>query len=242
MQTDLIQIGLDEKESHIIISLLEYGSQPASIIAKKTNLPRTTALYILEGLFKKELVQKSFIGKTQYFSTSAAIIQESQLQDLQSKIKKLKQISPKLETLEKSQKSPAKIEFFEGLSGCQKAYKKILQSKSEILEFAAHSDLENMGVRFMQEIIKQRTKNKIKINVIAEDTPIHKQYQKLNSKQFRQMTLIPKTLGSINSSITVFDEEIVITNLIDQPFAIHITNKHIAETLKTIHQTITSKA
>lgn len=241
MLQELQKFGLDQKEAEAFLVLLEYGPQPASIVAKKMNLPRTTVLYALENLYKHKMVTKSFTGKTQYFKASIERFKNSREKELSEKHANLKKLIPQLAELEKEQKSPARIEFFEGISGCRKAYEKVLSAKSSIYEFTTHEDLEKMGSKFMKDFLDTRIKNKNKIRVICQDIDVHKKFEKLNKKQLREMKMFSKNFGRLYSSIDVYDDEIIILNLYGEPFAIHIVNDHLAETLKTLHDLIWEK-
>jgi sugar-specific transcriptional regulator TrmB len=236
MIQELESLGLDKKEAITYLKLLELGTQVASTLSKQLKMPRTTTLYILENLYLKNMVKKSFEGKTQYFTALVTKFKETKTEEYNSKLNVLEEIIPKLKKIKSTQKTPVKIEFFEGITGCQKAYGKMLKANNTIYEFTSHEDLEKMGKKFMQDIIKTRSKNKQLLMAIAENTQTHQFYNKLNKTQFREIKLFNQENGQIPSLINTFDDQVIIMNLHDSPFAIHITNKHLAESLRTIHK------
>lgn len=67
MRKQLEELGLNPKEVEVYLALLEFGTQPASVIAKKTKIPRPTVLFLFENLLKKTYIRKTQRGRTQYF-------------------------------------------------------------------------------------------------------------------------------------------------------------------------------
>ena len=67
MRQQLLNLGLSEKEVEVYLALLEFGTQPASVIARKIGLPRPTALFHCRQLFEKGYVRKTKQGKAQLF-------------------------------------------------------------------------------------------------------------------------------------------------------------------------------
>lgn len=54
----LTSLGLTPNESSVYIELLKLGSSPASILGRKTGLPRTTARFTCNQLYKKGLIHR----------------------------------------------------------------------------------------------------------------------------------------------------------------------------------------
>lgn len=68
----LKQIGLNRKEAIIYTILLEIGSQPISVIAKKAKINRTTCYKVVEDLKKKGLIS-SFNKNSTTFITAEPV-------------------------------------------------------------------------------------------------------------------------------------------------------------------------
>jgi sugar-specific transcriptional regulator TrmB len=64
----LRNIGLSEKEAIIYCVNFQIGANPASVIAKKSELNRCTTYVILESLINKGLVTQVDKNKIQYFA------------------------------------------------------------------------------------------------------------------------------------------------------------------------------
>ncbi len=238
MRTQLQQLGFNPKEVEVYLALLEFGTQPASVIAKKTNIPRPTVLFLFENLLKKAYIRKTQRGRTQYFYADPADLEKSKTLELQKAQATLEEALPLLKEFKNPFTSQPKVSFFEGLDGCRRAYSLLLDSTTEVLEFAPHDDLRKMGDDFMQNFMTERARRKIFIKPICPRNPTHLHYKKLDKKQQREIKMFDPKQGRIYSSITIFEDKVLLLNLHQDAFAILIQNKEVAETLKTLHHMI----
>ncbi len=231
----LLPLGLNPKEARIYLALLEFGNQPASVLAKKTGLPKASVLFLLEGLVGLGYVRKSQKGRTQYFYADPKDLKRAKEAALHAEGQQLKEVLPLLEEFRNPFTAPPKLSFFEGLDACRKAYWQLLESSAEIREFGSHDDLEKMGEQFMADFIAERKKRKLFLKAICVDNPTHRRYAKLDKVQFRDCLIYPAKIGRIYSSIAIFEDKVLLLNLYRDAFAILIENKEVAETLRTIH-------
>lgn len=235
MLEKLLRLGFTEKEARVYLALLEFGSQPASVISKKTGYPKATVLFLFDHLFKKGYINRSQKGRVFYFYADPKELEKEKNKEHTEEQKALHDVLPLLREFKNPFSSPPKILFFEGLDGCRKAYSLLLESKTEIYEFAAHHDLINMGEDFMKHFVKERARRKIFINVIAQNSKLHSYFHKRDKTQQRKLKLFPPKIGDLYSSIDVFENKVLLLNLYHDAFAILIENKEVAETIKTIH-------
>ncbi len=235
MRDKLQKLGFTEKEAAVYLALLEFGTQPASVIARKTGLQRPTVLFLFDALLKKGYIRKSQRGRVQYFFVDLKDFEEIKARQLAEDRKTFAETIPLLAEFKNPFTSQPKVTFFEGIDGCRKAYSTILESKSEVLEFAAHNDLTKMGEDFMANFVKERVRRKVFMKAICHESKTHKDFKKLDKKQARKLHLFSPDLGGLYSSIDIFEDKILLLNLYQDAFAILIQNKEVAETLKTIH-------
>lgn len=236
MEEQLMQIGFTAKEARVYLALLEFGNQPASVLGRKLNMPKATVLFILEKMVKRNIVRKTHRGRTLFFHAEPADLKEAVEQQLKQRQNALDKVLPLLEETKNPFTSPPKLTVFEGIEGCKKAYSQLLESSEEVREFGTHEDLEKMGVDFMSDFIAKRVKGKIFLKDICVDSPVHRHFQGLDKKQKRDVHLFDPAVGRLHSSISVFEDKVVILNLFHDAFAVVIENHEIAETLKTIHK------
>ena len=230
----LIKIGFSEKEGLIYLALLEMGNQPASVMAKKLNIPRPTALVTLENLCRRGYLTKSKRGRTQYFEANPNLLEKRKNTELSRQNEVMEKLIPLLKSAKNPYSMAPKVQISEGIEGCRGAYMDLLSSKSEVLEFATHLDLEKMGKDFMKEFIAKRVEKKIKMTAICADTNTHIDYQKKDAEQARHTILFNNNIGQLFSSIAIYDNKVLILNLYHDPFAIIIESEQVATTLRTV--------
>lgn len=240
MRTQLEELGFNPKEVEVYLALLEFGTQPASVIAKKTKIPRPTVLFLFDNLLKKAYIRKTQRGRAQYFYADPSDLENAKKSELQKAQTALEEALPLLKEFKNPFTSQPKVTFFEGLDGCRRAYSLLLDSSTEVLEFAPHDDLLKMGEDFMEKFMDERTRRKVFIKPICPRNKTHLHYKKLDKKQHREIKMFDQEKGRIYSSITIFEDKVLLLNLHQDAFAILIQNKEVAETLKTLHSMIWS--
>lgn len=240
MQEQLMALGFSQKEAKVFLALLEYGNQPASVIAKRTQLPRPTVLYLFKDLEKKGYIRKTKQGRTQYFYADPKFLKQAKKEELSSQEQELEKLVPLLEEFKSPYSSPPKIQIFEGLDNCRKSYSQLLESTTDIYEFAAHDDLVKMGEEFMENFIEVRAKRGVMLHAICKKTKLHQAYDRKNQEQERTLLMFDPSIGELYSSIAIYENKVLLLNLYHDAFAILIESREVAETLKTIFKLVKS--
>lgn len=135
MKEEILQeIGLNEKESKIYLTLLKEKSCTASKLAKLTKINRTTSYLELENLMNLGLVSYVVKDSKRYYQAASP---EKLIEILDTKKAKIHSILPQLKGMHKSIE-PFKFEVFEGKEGIKTFYQEIINSNAkEILVFGA---------------------------------------------------------------------------------------------------------
>lgn len=121
MLTQLIRLGLTEKEAKVYLAALELGSQTAQEIAKKAGVNRATTYVILQALIRKGLVSMFSAGKKTSFAAEAPEhldhLLRKQEEDIFEQRRDLEKIIPELRAVH--QRAPGKplVRFFDGDEG-----------------------------------------------------------------------------------------------------------------------------
>jgi sugar-specific transcriptional regulator TrmB len=236
LEQKLLMLGFSEKEAKVYLALLEFGLQPASVIGRKTNIPRPTVLFLFERLLRIGYIRQAQRGKVRYFYADLEDLQKQKTADLEQTGKNLVHALTLLREFKNPFTTQPRVTFFEGVDGCRKAYALLLESETEILEFSAHEDLERMGKEFMKHFIKERARRKIFIYDVSKDSLLNRSFKKLDKKQQRHLKLYDPSLGNLFSSINVYEDKVLLLNLHQDAFAILIQSYAVSETLKTIHR------
>ncbi len=237
MEELLKKLEWKDKEIRCYLALLELGEQAASVLAKKLSMPKATVLFVLHRLHEKDFLNMRKKGSTEYFYADPKKLQKSYARQMTEKQSTLDQVLPLLQEFKNPLTSPPKVSFFEGVEACKKAYSQVLDSKTEVMEFATHDDLvDKFGKKWMDDFIKKRIANDIYLESICHDSPLDRALRPLDKKHHRATKFIPEKTGNMYSCIALYEDKLLMLNLSNDAFGILIENSAIVETMKTIHR------
>lgn len=234
MEKQLLKIGFTTKEAQVYLALLELGNQSAAVVAKKLGMPKSTALFVLENLAQRGYLKKTKRGLTQFFFADPVDLEQSKRRQQQEENETLEHLVPLLQEFKSPFSSQPKLTFYEGVAGCKRAYQQLLESRTEILEFGIHKDLEEkFGAKFMDNFIAQRCKKKITLRAISSENAIDRDLQKLDVSQLREQRFLPDG-SETYSSIAIWENKVLLLNLHQDAFGVLVENEEFSRTLRTI--------
>ena len=198
----LTNIGLTEKEAKIYLTLLTIGAQPASIVAKKAGLNRTTTYLNLEELKNKGLVNTSNKGKLYLFQANDPSCLEKFIETEKQQILKkeflLQNNIPYIKRLIQNNTPKPKAETHEGFKSVQSLLLDMLQPSSEIRCYFNFETLpSNLRVFFEKDLFAKRLRLKIPMKIISDSSiKNHKLYIQSQNPNFQ-------------SEIRIIDKEVL---------------------------------
>ncbi|MBT6068127.1 hypothetical protein HOG48_00045 [Candidatus Peregrinibacteria bacterium] len=208
----LKDVGLSEKEVEIYLASLKLGAQPASVIAKKADVNRTTAYVILKSLLEKGLVSKYQKADVWYFTATPpenlSIYVDRKKKELSLAQEHIKDLVPEFEKLQESARGVTKVKLFEGLDGIKALYDETLKAKEPIVEylFDYNIDLPQMW-NFWEVYIDRRKELDIPIRLIVVDNETGIDLKKRDLAEFRDTRLVPrKSFPYGNNLIMIFGD------------------------------------
>lgn len=140
----LSSFGLNDKEIKVYLTALELGKTMASVIAKRTGIPKSTIHYLCQGLMQKGFLNiipkdKSFIISPEPPSKLLQIV-EAEENTLKKKKNATTQIIEELKGISNPHCILPKVTFHEGYDGIINALKSLLENleagEKEILSYA----------------------------------------------------------------------------------------------------------
>lgn len=238
----LKNFNLAEKEILVFKKVLEFGSQPASNIARITELPRNTVRSILDNLVKKGLLVKTNRANTQYYSVEKKeniirALKHKKIrlnEDIDNQINLIENFGDEL-TFRHNSKSRPKITFYEGQAGLEKVYEDTLQSKEEILSWASFDSMDETLPKYFNTYFARRAKKKISIRSIHPDTERAREHTKRDNKEMRTSMLVPKDKYNFVPEIQVYNNKVNISSW-KEKIGIIIESNEIADALKKIFE------
>lgn len=185
----LKKIGLDEKEIKVYLAALSLGSGSASMIAKKSEITRSTCYGILEELAQKGLISKTESrGVIQFVADNPELLKaflESKKAHYDQIKAELENILPDLRNLQGEFGFKPQIEYFEGKSGVISVFRethndiKVMAKKNIPLLVHSSPFLSKAWPEFAQFGFK-RLKTGIKIKMLANKKKLPKELDELH--------------------------------------------------------------
>lgn len=242
LHTILRTFQLNEKEIKIFKKVLELGAQPASAIARVTELPRNTVRSILDKLVKMGLLIKTNRANTQYYALEKkeAIVRElkrekNRIQEkIDNQIELIENYGDELIARHYSKSRP-KITFYEGLSGMEKVYEDTLTAKCEIVSWASFEGMHGALPDYFKTYYGRRAKKKISIRSIHPDTEMARKRRENDIKEMRNSLLVPAEKYNWFPEIQIYNDKINIASW-KENLGIIIESPEIAGALRAIFE------
>jgi sugar-specific transcriptional regulator TrmB len=231
LQDILIKIGLDEKEAKVYLALLDLGSEKVHEIAKKAEVKRPTAYVVLEQLYAKNYVIKTYHNKKVFYSAEKPDIL---LRSLQEKQNLLEQNLPLLQARMVSSKIKPKIRIYEARSGIEQVYDDIYKGASVCF----FGSLKNLGDEFagkadkLTKIIKSRD---IHVRDLLTDDPKDLDFGMASVGQNYEGRVVPKEFDLYIDG-AVYGDQVAIMSIKKELFAVVIESKEVADTFRSLFE------
>ncbi len=233
----LKNLGLNEKEAKVYITLLEIGQTTAYKIAEKSGLKRPTVYVVLDELRMKGLVLKIPHAKKQLFTAKGS---EEFFREAEERLQTAKSILPQILAITAGEKKPKTL-YFEGMSGVQEILNYGLEKMAgkEFAGFYAHwkEDVPKEVFEIAEKYNGKLKQMKIGIRGVAPEHPSLEYYRERDKEYGRNIKTVPYNIYSAPISIDIGTDFI---RLIDPTTlqGVVIENKSIAETMRQIFEMV----
>lgn len=235
IESQLQNLGFNEKESKVYLYLIEYGISGASEVAHHIGYPKSTVNFLAETLWKRGFLSKSIRGNTHYYEADISLLESLLEHEIVEKQSFLQEVLPLLREKNRNVLAKPKIHFLDGVEHCKQAYLELLKSEHIFYEFWAHDDLvKAFGSEFMSTFIWTRVQRGIFCDSIGTIGAVEIGLQKLDHEQKRDLQIFSSSFGTIRSSIAIYDETVLVLNLAWIYTGVRIENREFAETMKII--------
>ena len=240
----LKKVGFSEKEALVYTHLIRLGAQPASVIAEKAEINRTTTYDIIETLTKKGLISSIKKDGITYFKALDPkellnYLEREKVEhvkQLEKQQKEIETLLPALISLENQESTKPKVTFYEGEKGMRQAYEDTLTSSETILAYANVEDMHKGLPNFFPEYYQRRgVEKKIHIKCIAPDNKTSIERHSHDKKENREMILIPEKEYDFSPEINVYDDKVLFASWREK-MAIIIKSKEIADFHKKMYK------
>lgn len=228
----LKNLGLNEIESQIYLTLLEKGALQAPQIAQVVGTKRTTVYAILHSLCKRGILTKT-LQKKKTFYTAEKPYQLAGI--FQKKLESFESIIPFLESLEKKNAQVFGFTFVETLPELKEVYAHVLvEYKNK--DYATVGDL-NQWERIDKEFFGQFQKDRARANIrnysllTMSSAPVNP----TNPSLLKHSKYLPEKY-TVASFIDIFSDKILIVNPSLSSLAVVITLPPLVDTFQLFFQ------
>ncbi len=242
---ELKKLGFSDNKAHVYLTALELGSAPASNIAKKSKLKRTTTYKLLEELVNEGLIEIDYGSKVK---TYLAHSPNALVEIFNEKKKSADSILPLLLSKFSQAEYKPTIRFYNGLHGIKKAFEDTLITKEKILY--TYSPIKNVLDHFGPTYSRHYLNKRKKLNILrkalrqASDKKSEMETWEFYASDhavLRQVKFLPAGI-EFQTLIQIYDHKISIISFEQDKFAFIIENEELATFMKSIFDLLWQQA
>jgi len=224
----LKELGLDEKEAKIYLSLLSLGRSSIQKTARESEIKRTTAYSVVESLIDKGLVRIELQDKKKLFAAEEPAKLETLLEEKRALISSS---LPEFEALFRLTESEGLVKYYRGLNGCKQIYNDLIAGIKPGEDYLIVSDQAKwleMDPKFFLDFTQRRAKLDIKIKLLLQNNPTGRKFQILQDKYNEKVKLLPAKT-ELTTNLVVTPQKALIHQMTPPIFGIVIENKSIIQ-------------
>lgn len=235
MDTEILEkIGLSRAEIKVYLALLELGISTVGAVTKRSGIPSSNIYPILDNLASKGLISHTITANKRHYKAEDPNRlkdfikeQKQQLENQETKLSFLISDLSKIQCkLEKTQESFT----YEGIKGIKTALEfvlKVLKKEDTFYVIDASKIMTEKLIGYFNDFANRRAKQGIKYKIIygAESIEFAKERKKY---KLTEVKVLPEGI-IIPSVFWIFKDYVVIAVFSDNPIALMIKNKQMAE-------------
>lgn len=233
MNTDILQnLGLTANEIKIYLSILQIGTCSGTEIRKNTKISNSQVYSGLDSLISKGLIiyEKTSLGK-RYTSLDPSVIKTI----LEKRNKQIEESIPFLKSIQNKNISSAETAIFEGINGFRNALINLAEEcpKNEtiyIIGFSNQAYKNKQLADILRDVNKISRQKRHKFKMIL-DNHENSFFSERKEEGISEIKFMEKGFTS-PAAIDIFADYVYILLWDENPYAIRIKNKNIAEGFK----------
>ncbi len=238
----LKELGLTDKEPAAYLELIKLsGPQPASVIAQRLKLNRTTVYKTLIKLAGIGLVTKTmkhgiicFIAEDADKNLESLLLKKKKGLDFVTQL--LTEAMPEIKEMQKEESLTPKMRYYEGFEGVKRVYEDTLVEKQDIYAF---ENVEHMSFEIQDylwnDYVPRRAEKGIFAYVITPKTTGNVKFRKDDKKSNRQTKFIPLEDFPVEIEINIYGKKTSFFSYKhDEMFGVILESATIANSMRAI--------
>ncbi|QQR54300.1 hypothetical protein IPG41_03785 [Candidatus Peregrinibacteria bacterium] len=228
----LLKLGFSEKEAVAFLTLVRIGATAASVLARLTQIKRTSIYDILNSLENKGAIASFRQGKTQLYyaedTKKLVIAQKEKLKIAHKLVENLKNTPPN---------AGLQISYYKGSEGVKELYNDILEAKPK--ELLGWVDLDHFYRSLDPEFERKWTENRvasgIKVRLLMRDSKLAQKFKNEDPCKNRETRLINKE-NAFTSTCFLYEPFIVYFDTKGDVIGVRLQNPEFFQMQKTIFE------
>ncbi|MFH1849901.1 MAG: helix-turn-helix domain-containing protein [archaeon] len=243
MQKLLEEIGLTKGEVAVYFALLEIGSSTVGKIVDLAKVSSSKVYDILQRLIDKGLASYVIKENTKYFEAASPQRILDYLKEKESRIrdqaKEVERVMPELLLKQKMAEKKQEVNIYEGIKGIKTANEKTLQmEEGSECYFMGTSVLSASRLKdYWPGFNMRREKKKIRSKILFNRDVAKEVLDNRNSFKLCRAKYMPYDI-STPSWIEIFDDSTIIGVPSENPIALEIKNRDVAESFKAYFEAL----
>jgi sugar-specific transcriptional regulator TrmB len=238
----LKELDLVDKEPDVYLELVRLsGAQPASVIAQRLKLNRTTVYKTLIKLSKAGLVTKTmkrgitcFIAEDPDKNLEVLLLKKKKNLDFVTQL--FTEALPELKEMRKEEMLTPKMRYYEGVEGVKRVYEDTLVENKTIYSF---ENVEHMSFEIhdylWNDYVPRRVEKEIFAYVITPKTSSHIKFRKNDKKSNRQTKFIGLENFPMEIEINIYGKKTSFFSYKhDEMFGVILESDTIANSMRAI--------
>ena len=229
MESVLTKIGLTKNEIKVYTTLLKLGSALAGEITSYSGVHRRNVYDSIERLIEKGLVSFVVINNRKWFKAAdpsrLLVVIDEQKNRLDISREEIEKLIPQLRTLPNI-KEKQDVLYFKGKEGIKTVYEGILAAGKSYIGYGPGIHIDSLLKNYFEHYVQRRIQSKIHLRMIWDEASRGKPYTKT---PLMESKFIPNEMSSYTASRIYGDKVAIFLFSEEQPIAIVIENKTIAE-------------
>lgn len=224
----LEELGLSDPEARIYLAALALG--PASILklARAAGVKRTTVYSLIERLKQAGLMSVEIRGFKQRFVASDPERLEVMIEQRRQR---LQAVLPELSALHNLKGGEGVLRYYEGIQAIKSVYEDVLRDVRPHDDYLIMSDLRQwlaLDADYFLDFVERRAKLPLKIRMLAQDSPVARDHQRLQKTFHETIRLLPAGT-KLATNLIVIPRRVVIHQLVPPVFALVIEHASVVQ-------------
>ena len=242
----LKEIGLSDKETAVLLVLLERGTMLVSGIARSAKLNRTTTYGILSELSARGLVsQVKAEGADRWQSIAPELLPsyiERRGQELMQAKQEVADAVSQIQLLRAKGKTLPKVQYFEGVDGVKQAYEDTLENNRGKMLRDITGEFKSLDEDWVNYYFQKRVRLGIRVTDLAPEGESAHRIKRDDTKHLRITKFLPAQYG-FAAELAIYDNKVGIFSFAQEdPVALIIEDETISDMMKKLFDYIESTA